>query len=123
MFVILDSDHTAQHVLAELEWVSSVLREGDYLVVEDGIINGHPVEPDWGAGPWEAVDQFMRIDFPLLYTHDVAREQKFGVTSAPNGYWVRTAHRQQHSTPPSPERTAIGVSVGGVGYGVASNLV
>ena len=29
------------------------------LVVEDGNINGHPVLPGWGEGPWEALEDYM----------------------------------------------------------------
>jgi cephalosporin hydroxylase len=88
LFMILDSDHTKAHVLRELEaWVPT-LRSGDYLVVEDTCVNGHPVRPDFGPGPYEAVDAFLAAH-PGLLLHDREREVKFGHTFAPNGYFVR----------------------------------
>ena len=55
VFAILDSDHSAAHVRAELELITPLLMPGDYLVVEDSNLNGHPVMPDYGPGPFEAV--------------------------------------------------------------------
>lgn len=87
-FWIFDSDHRAPHVLAELRAWAPVMKPGDYLVVEDSNINGHPVRPDFGPGPWEAIDQFMR-ESPNTFIPDKAREQKFGITFAPNGFMIR----------------------------------
>lgn len=90
IFVILDSDHTKQHVLGELEMLrsSGALRRGDYVVVEDTNINGHPVLPGWGDGPWEALEAYER-DHPNDYRHDRAREGTFGWTQAPNGFLIK----------------------------------
>jgi cephalosporin hydroxylase len=89
LFAILDSDHTKAHVLQELEALSALLRKGDYLVVEDTCVNGHPVRPQFGPGPYEAVEEFMRR-WPGQFSHDQARESKFGFTASPRGYFVRT---------------------------------
>lgn len=88
-FVILDSDHAYANVLAELESVTPFLRAGDHVIVEDSNINGHPVLPGWGPGPFEAIDEFERRQ-PGAYRHDTERERKFGWTFAPNGFLVRT---------------------------------
>jgi cephalosporin hydroxylase len=88
IFVIVDSDHRADHVYAELQTLRGVLRPGDYLVVEDGNINGHPVLPDFGPGPLEALERYTG-EFPDDYTCDVQREDKFGFTFAPRGYLIR----------------------------------
>lgn len=89
VFLILDSDHSRDHVLRELRiWVPA-LRPGDYLVVEDTIVNGHPVRPQHGPGPLEAIEDYLR-EAPGMLTHDVRREDKFGVTFATRGYYIRT---------------------------------
>jgi cephalosporin hydroxylase len=64
------------------------LKRGDYLVVEDTCINGHPVRPQFGPGPYEAVEEFMRTHAGE-FAHDPAREEKFGFTASPHGYFVR----------------------------------
>lgn len=88
LFMILDSDHSRAHVLRELELLTPLLRRGDYLVVEDTCVNGHPVRPDFGPGPMEAIDEFV-LSHPGMFTTDREREEKFGCTAAPAGYLVR----------------------------------
>jgi len=89
LFMILDSEHRKDHVLKELELFTPLLRRGDYLVVEDTCVNGHPLRPDFGPGPYEALQEFLAAR-PGLFERDLAREQKFGFTFAPRGYLVRT---------------------------------
>ena len=88
IFAILDSDHTMNHVLAEMKLLRPLLSSGDYLLVEDSCVNGHPVLPGWGPGPYEAIEAYER-EFPDDYTRDVAREEKFGFTFAPKGFLIR----------------------------------
>ena len=84
--VILDSDHSKNHVLKEMELYSSFVPVGNYLVVEDTNVNGHPVLPAFGGGPMEAVNEFLkdRRDFDV----DQSRE-KFLVTFFPKGFLRR----------------------------------
>lgn len=88
VFLILDSDHAAAHVKRELDaWVPR-LRRGDYLLVEDTVVNGHPVRPNHGPGPLEAVRQYI-AENPQALVHDAAREAKFGATFAVEGYYLK----------------------------------
>jgi cephalosporin hydroxylase len=88
VFAILDSDHRKHHVLGELKLLRPLLRRDDYLIVEDSNINGHPVLPGWGEGPFEAISEYER-EFPGDYEHDFAREEKFGFSFASRGFLVR----------------------------------
>ena len=88
MFVILDSDHRKAHVLRELAAYVPLMQSGDYLVVEDSCVNGHPVRPDFGPGPMEAIEEFLGLNQDLLIA-DRAREDKFGCTFAPRGYYLK----------------------------------
>lgn len=89
LFMILDADHSKGHVLRELAAWLPVLRRADYLLVEDGCVNGHPLRPDFGPGPFEAIEEFCAAH-PAAFERDAAREQKFGFTFAPRGYLIKT---------------------------------
>jgi cephalosporin hydroxylase len=89
VFLILDSDHSRDHVYQELHAYVPLLVGGDYLVVEDTSVNGHPVLPEHGPGPWEALDDYL-VEQPRALVNDVERERKFGFTVAPRGYFVKT---------------------------------
>lgn len=88
VLVILDSDHMKDHVLEELRLYSPLVTTGSYLIVEDTNINGHPVFPGFGPGPWEAVDEFLAGT--RAFERDRARE-RFFVTFNPGGY-LRRVH-------------------------------
>jgi cephalosporin hydroxylase len=87
-FAILDSDHSKAHVYNEMVTLREVLQPGDYLVVEDGNINGHPVLPGWGDGPFEAIARYVS-EYPDDYEYDREREMTFGWTFSPHGFLIR----------------------------------
>lgn len=60
VMVILDSDHRQAHVTNELELYHPFVTKGQYLIVEDTIINGHPTLKEYGPGPHEALQSFLR---------------------------------------------------------------
>ena len=88
IMVILDSDHTMGHVLSELRIYGKLVSKGSYMIVEDTNVNGHPVDPDHGPGPMEAVERFLSEDKDFIL--DKGKE-KFFLTFNPNGYLKRVA--------------------------------
>jgi len=86
VLVILDSDHAASHVLAEMRAYREFVQVGNYLIVEDTNVNGHPVLETFGPGPYEAVTAFLQETRDFVV--DVRPEQKLHFTFAPGG-WLR----------------------------------
>jgi cephalosporin hydroxylase len=86
VLVLLDSDHRKEHVLAEMRAYAPVVTKGSYMIVEDTNLNGHPIAPEFGPGPMEAVDDFLAEcrDFEM----DKSR-QKFYLTFNPKGFLRR----------------------------------
>lgn len=90
ILICLDSNHTHDHVLAELEAYAPLTSEGSYCVVFDTIIEDMPANmfPDrpWGPGnnPKTAVWEYIQ-DHPE-FEIDKAIQQKLLITVAPDGF-------------------------------------
>ena len=90
ILVVLDSNHTREHVLKELEAYSPLVTRDSYLVVFDTVIEEMPEDffPDrpWGKGdnPKTAVDEFLRSTD--RFTVDEEYDGKLLITVAPGGY-------------------------------------
>ena len=93
ILVCLDSNHTHEHVLSELEAYAPLTSVGSYCVVFDTVIEDVPEEvfPDrpWGPGnnPKTAVHKYLseHSEFEI----DRAIQQKLLITVAPDGYLKR----------------------------------
>lgn len=90
ILVVLDSNHTREHVLRELEAYSPLVTRESYLVVFDTVIEEMPEDffPDrpWGKGdnPKTAVQEFLRSTD--RFTVDEEYDSKLLITVAPGGY-------------------------------------
>lgn len=93
IMVILDSNHTHDHVLAELKAYASLTSKGSYCVVFDTVIEDLPAGtyPDrpWDVGnnPKTAVREFLKYHPEFMVDEDI--EAKLLITVAPGGYLRR----------------------------------
>lgn len=93
ILVCLDSNHTHDHVLAELEAYAPLTSVGSYCVVFDTIIEDMPADmfPDrsWGPGnnPKTAVWEYLKThpEFEI----DKSIQHKLLITAVPDGYLKR----------------------------------
>jgi len=95
ILVCLDSNHTHEHVLAELKAYAPLTSVGSYCVVFDTVVEDLPKEmfPDrpWGPGnnPKTAVWEYLKThpEFQI----DKSIQDKLLITVAPDGYLKRIA--------------------------------
>jgi cephalosporin hydroxylase len=90
VLVLLDSNHTHDHVLRELELYSPLVRRGNYLVVFDTIIEDMPQgfyrDRPWDRGnnPKTAVHAFLRTTDRFRISQEI--QNRLLLTVAPDGY-------------------------------------
>jgi cephalosporin hydroxylase len=95
VLVVLDSNHTHDHVLRELELYAPLVKEGSYVVVFDTIVEVLPdgLYPDrpWtrGNNPMTAVREFLAKNDRFALEREI--EEKLLLTVAPGGY-LRCIH-------------------------------
>lgn len=105
VLVCLDSNHTHEHVLAELEAYAPLVTPGSYCVVFDGIVEDLPAEASadrpWGPGnnPKTALHEYLRRldtegrraadggELRLAIDRDI--HDKLLLSAAPDGYLQR----------------------------------
>ena len=90
VMVILDSNHTHEHVFGELHLYASLVSVGSYCVVFDTVIEDlEVVDRPWGKGnnPKTAVAEFMRTNSDFIV--DYAIDEKLLISAAPGGYLKR----------------------------------
>ena len=98
VLVILDSNHTHDHVLAELNAYAPLVSKGSYIVVFDTLLEYMPDDlvgdRAWGAGnnPGSAVAEFLETTDRFEIDRNI--EHKILITVAPNGYLKCT--KDQH---------------------------
>lgn len=91
--VVLDSNHTHEHVLAELRAYAPLVCEGGYCVVMDTIVEDLPAsffsDRPWGPGdnPKTAVQQYLKETDAFEIDRDI--EAKLLITVCPSGYLKR----------------------------------
>ena len=90
VMVILDSNHTHQHVLGELNLYASLVSVGSYCVVFDTLIEYVVVvDRPWGKGnnPKTAVAEFLKTNSDFVVDYSI--DEKLLISAAPGGYLKR----------------------------------
>lgn len=88
--VALDSNHTHEHVLAELELYSQFVTKGSYLIVFDTVVNEvderYFENRSWDAhnNPKTAVDKFLKGT--TRFEVDASISSKLQISACPGGY-------------------------------------
>jgi cephalosporin hydroxylase len=95
VMVVLDSNHTHDHVLAELEAYAPLVSDGQYLVVADTVVERIPTQEHrprpWGPGdnPETALLAYRAAHPDMGFEVDAHLDAKLLLTSTPGGYLRR----------------------------------
>jgi cephalosporin hydroxylase len=86
VMVVLDSDHGAAHVLAEMRAYAPMVTPGSLLLVQDGVIDTLTMYAAFRPGPLRAIEEFLagHHEFEV----DARFDRRFLITHHPSG-WLR----------------------------------
>jgi cephalosporin hydroxylase len=93
VMVLLDSNHTKDHVLDELLAYTPIVTQNSYCIVFDTVIEDLPnenwVDRSWGLGnnPKIAVHEFLKFNSGFEIDKDI--QNRLQITVAPDGYLIR----------------------------------
>jgi len=91
VLVVLDSNHSKEHVLAEMEAYGKFISPGGYMVVTDGL-QGMVHDIPWGKPEWKEDNPLAAIEVFLARHSEWEIDhyyERAGVTSNPSGYLRR----------------------------------
>ncbi|MDB5979618.1 MAG: cephalosporin hydroxylase [Pseudomonas sp.] len=93
VILVLDSNHTHEHVLEELRLYAPLVSVGSYCVVMDTVVEDMPPEffPDrpWGPGDNPKTAVWAYLEESNSFEIDYQMQNKLLVTVAPDGYLRR----------------------------------
>ncbi len=99
VLVVLDSNHTHEHVLAELNAYAPLTGIGSYCVVMDTLVEDMPADSisnrPWGPGnnPKTAVLEYLKNHKDFVIDKNI--EHKLLITVAPSGYLKRIVRSER----------------------------
>lgn len=94
IIVCLDSNHTHEHVLQELNLFAPLVSKGSYCVIFDTAVEDMPADYDWGIRPWGKGNNPKTAVWEFLKKHDefeidAAIQGKLLISVAPDGFLKR----------------------------------
>ena len=84
--LVLGSRGNAQRVKREFDLYREFVAVGSYAIVEDTILNGHPVFPGFGPGPFEGAKRALQEHGDFVADSSL---EKHGLTFNPGGFLRR----------------------------------
>jgi cephalosporin hydroxylase len=87
-FVVLGSRSDVPRTTQEFERYAPLVPVGSFVVVEDTVVNGHPVWPGFGTGPHEAIARILSRH--PEFVQDTGPE-RHGLTFNPGGFLRRVS--------------------------------
>lgn len=95
ILVCLDSNHTHEHVLAELNAYADLVSVGSYCIVFDTFVEDMPDDYVWPDRPWGKGNNPKTAVWAWMKSHpefeiDRSVEDRLLITSAPDGFLIRT---------------------------------
>jgi cephalosporin hydroxylase len=92
--IILDSNHTHEHVLEELNLYAKLTSVDSYCIVFDTVVEDMPKKWDWGPRTWGVGNNPKTAVFEFLKTNDnfeidKSIDNKLLISVAPDGYLKR----------------------------------
>lgn len=96
VLVFLDSLHTHNHVLAELDAYAVLVSLGSYCVVFDTFIEDMPIDYEWGDRPWRIGNNPKTAVHTWINKHpefiiNQSFSDRLAISSAPSGFLLRIA--------------------------------
>jgi cephalosporin hydroxylase len=85
VMVVLDSDHSASHVAAELEFYGPLVTPGSFIISQDGVMDRLPT---FGGGPGPLHANLTFLERHPEFEWDRDRNERFLITQHPVG-WLR----------------------------------
>lgn len=94
IMVCLDSNHTHEHVLAELNLYAQLTSVGSYCIVFDTVVEDMPADWNWGERNWgfgnnpkTAVREYLKLHDNFVVDKQI--DNKLLISVAPDGYLKR----------------------------------
>jgi len=87
VMVLLDSLHTKEHVLDELNLYANFVSPGSYLIVNDTHLDG-TADNDYLPGPMAALNEFLGKDERFVIDRD--KSNRYFISCSPSGFLKRT---------------------------------
>jgi cephalosporin hydroxylase len=87
--VIEDSTHSAETTRAVLEFFAPVLRSGEYIVIEEGVVSDLGTDHHYNGGPGLAISRFLAAHPEFAIDTNFCDRYGHNFTGNPNGYLRR----------------------------------